>query len=164
MKDVDLLEKSLLYGLCILREETITKLDESVNEVSEINKWSKIKEELYFNIEYGSDRQLFILAGKIKHKLTETEKKLLDMLSKLVNIDIKYCVKEDMSNMILNLSVIKTEYSQCGNTSLNSNARKGTICTSHVIIKTYKFDKFKRARHNIYHRSRRWCIFKREIF
>ncbi|CAC5409971.1 unnamed protein product [Mytilus coruscus] len=115
LKDVDLLEKSLLYDLCILREETIAKIDESVNEVSEINdKWSKIKEELDFNIEYGSNSQLFILAEKIKHKLTETEVKLLDMLSKMVNIDIKYCVKEDFSNIISNLSAIKTEYSQCG--------------------------------------------------
>ncbi|VDI35388.1 Hypothetical predicted protein [Mytilus galloprovincialis] len=95
LKDVDLLEKSLLKDLSNFHEKTISKLDASVNEFSEMNDtWSKIKEELKFNMEYGSNSRIFILAEKIKHKLPETEMKLPDILSKIVNVNIKYCVKK----------------------------------------------------------------------
>lgn len=94
LRDVDLLEKSLLYDLTILREETISELDANVNEVSEMNdNWSQIKEELDFNMEYGSNSRIFILAEKIKQKLTENEIKLQDMLTKMENVDIKYNCK-----------------------------------------------------------------------
>lgn len=114
LQHVDTLEKSLLSNLTKLKAETLKQLDTEITEYKSVSKnWQKSKLEFDFNMKHGSNSQLFRLVEKLKNQISEQEKKLQDKLTQTFNIDLKYVVQKNSSNIISALAAIQIENQPC---------------------------------------------------
>ncbi|VDI71393.1 Hypothetical predicted protein [Mytilus galloprovincialis] len=114
LEHVDTLEQSLLADLTKLKEETVKQLDAEITESKLMSEnWQKTKLEFDFNVKHGSNSQLFRLVEKLKNQISEEERKLQDKLANTLNVDVKYVVREDSSNIISALAAISLENQSC---------------------------------------------------
>lgn len=114
LEHVDSLEKSLLSNLAKLKDETVSQLDAEISESIYLSEnWQKTKIEFDFNVKHGSNSQLFRLVEKLKNQISEEERKLQDKLANTLNVDLKYVVQEDSSDIISVLAAISIENQSC---------------------------------------------------
>lgn len=114
MQHVDTLEKSLLSKLDKLKEETITYFDnEMISSSSMSEKWQNIKQELDFNIEHGSNNQLFRLVEKLKYDISAVENMLKEKLTTTMNVDLKCNMRTDILSTIFAMATIQDEKQPC---------------------------------------------------
>ncbi|CAG2185949.1 unnamed protein product [Mytilus edulis] len=115
LQHVESLEKSLLSELSKLKSEAASQLDTDLAKTkSKSKRWQKIKQELDFNIEHGSNNQLFRLVQNLKNKISDEETKLEENLTRTMNFDLKYFVKEDLCNIISSHCKINIANQHCG--------------------------------------------------
>ncbi|XP_063448064.1 E3 ubiquitin-protein ligase TRIM45-like [Mytilus trossulus] len=97
LQHVESLEKSLLSELSKLKSKAVSQLDTDLAETKSMSEsWQKIKQELDFNIEHGSNNQLFCSVQNLKNKISDEEMKLQDNLTRTMNLDLEYFVEEDL--------------------------------------------------------------------
>ncbi|VDI71394.1 Hypothetical predicted protein [Mytilus galloprovincialis] len=115
LQHVESLEKSLLSELSKLKSDAVSQLDTDLAETKSMSKsWQKIKQELDFNIEHGSNNQLFRLVQHLKNKISDEETKLQDNLTRTMNLDLEYFVKEDLCTIISSHCKVNIANHHCG--------------------------------------------------
>lgn len=120
LQHAESLEKSLLSELAKLKSETVSQLDIDITETKSMSEnWLKIKQELDFNIEHGSNNQLFRLVQMLKNMISDEEMKLLDNLTRTMNLDLEYFVKEDLCNIISSHCKVNIANQHCGITYIS---------------------------------------------
>ncbi|CAC5419507.1 unnamed protein product [Mytilus coruscus] len=115
LQHVESLETSLLSELAKLKDETVSQLNIDITESKSMSEsWQKIKQELDFNIEHGSNNQLFRLVQRLKNMISDEEMKLQDNLTRTMNFDMKYFVEEDLCTMISSHCKVNIANQHCG--------------------------------------------------
>ncbi|XP_071180174.1 uncharacterized protein [Mytilus edulis] len=116
LQHVESLEKSLLSELSKLKSEAASQLDTDLAITkSKSKRWQKIKQELDFNIEHGSNNQLFRLVQNLKNKISDEETKLEENLTRTMKLDLEYFVKEeDLYNIISSHCKVNIANQHCG--------------------------------------------------